>query len=129
MAVMLEAPFPFWSVFRRLDNGLALGEALAFPEVSRLATRRRALADALGGNVRRLVEKAPLSGLHRRHVGGEPAVGAVTVPLDPTGAGAGWRRPLPLSFAILTWEHGGAAVAFVPDLGIEVVADWRRDLD
>ncbi len=123
MVGMIETKFPCWVVFRRLDNGLVLAEALGFPEVSRLGADHRRLAEPVRRNLRRLLKEAPLSALYRRHVGGEPAVSAVSLALDPADPAAGWREPLPLSFPIITWDHGGAALAFVPALGIEVVAE------
>jgi ATP-dependent Clp protease ATP-binding subunit ClpA len=123
MVGMIETRFPGWVVCGRLDNGLMLAEALGFPEVSRLGTDRRRLGEQLRDNLRRLLKAVPLSALYRRHIGDEPAVSTVTVPLDPTGPAAGWREPLSLSFPILTWDHGGTALAFIPALGIEVVAD------
>lgn len=129
MATLIDTTFPFWALYQRLDSGLVLAEALGFPEVSRLGADRRRMGDQLRRNVSRLLlEDTPLSALYRRHVGGEPAATTVAVPLDPVGPGAWWRGPLPLSFPVLTWDHGGAALAFVPALGIEVVADARDAL-
>jgi ATP-dependent Clp protease ATP-binding subunit ClpA len=129
MPEMSEIEIPAWTVLQRLDR-LVLGEALGFPEVSRLETVRRRVTEHLRRNLRRLIAAAPLSRLHRCHLGGEPVVTTVAVPLEPLAPNAWWREPLALSFPVLTWRHGdGAALAFVPALGIEVVADRPDELD
>jgi ATP-dependent Clp protease ATP-binding subunit ClpA len=125
---MISTKFPVWTVFQRLDGGFVLAEALGFPEVGRLGASRATAADALRRNLRRLIAAEPLAALHRRFAGGEPAVTGVSVPVEPAGPGAGWREPLPLSFPVVTRAHGAALLAFVPALGIEVVAESAEDL-
>jgi ATP-dependent Clp protease ATP-binding subunit ClpA len=124
---MGEIDFPAWAVLQILDGGLVLAEAVGFPEVSRLGAGRERALRALRPNLARLVEESALAALHRRHPGGEPALITVEVPLAPATAAMRWRDELPLRFAAACWTHGEeAAVAFVPALGIYVLAE---DLD
>jgi ATP-dependent Clp protease ATP-binding subunit ClpA len=121
---MTEIEFPAWAFFRRLDGGLILAGAVGFPEVLRLVPSRERGREELSRNLARLLGDAPLDSLSRRHPAGTPIVTTVSVPLEPADNAAGWRGPLPLHFTALTWEHGTeAAVAFLPDLGIDVLAD------
>jgi ATP-dependent Clp protease ATP-binding subunit ClpA len=122
--------FPFWAVFQTLDNGLTLGEALGFPEVSRLDGDLGRVREQLRRNVRKRVEAAGLPTLHRRHIGGEPAAAEIGLPLDPPRGSASWREPLPLTFPVVRWSHRGEAeLAFVPALGIEAVSPTPEGLD
>src|SRR3954470_8104803 len=115
--------FPFWAVIQTTSDGLLLGEALGFPEVSRLAVDVNRLRRALLRNVRRIVEAAPTASLLRRQVGGEPAASGVDLALEPATGSVLWREPLALRFPVLRWSHGtDAEIAFVPALGIEVLA-------
>ncbi|HTU23025.1 MAG TPA: AAA family ATPase [Gemmataceae bacterium] len=125
---MIPNSFPICAVFQRLNDGFVLAEVLGFPEISRLGAGRRQVREALRCNSRRLITAEPLAALNRRFVGGEPAVTSVTVSLEPAGTRAWWRETLPLSFSVATWESGGGMRAFVPGLGIEVVAESSEDL-
>ncbi len=122
--------FPFGAVIQATGDGLLLAEALGFPEISRLAVDPNRLRRALQRNVRRIVEAAPTAGLLRRHVGGQPTVAGVDLTLEPPTGSILWREPLQLHFPVLRWSHGtDAEIAFVPALGIEVLAAKAEELD
>ncbi len=125
---MIRTHFPVYAVMQRLEGGFILAEGLGFSEISRMNAGLRSVRDALQRNLRRLIATEPLTSLYQRFAGGEPTVTAVTVPLEPANAKAGWREPLPLSFSIVTWDRGNAVLAFVPALGIEVVATSADEL-
>ncbi|HTU21138.1 MAG TPA: AAA family ATPase, partial [Gemmataceae bacterium] len=125
---MIPTHFPVYAVLQRLDGGFVLSEGLGFPEISRLSAGRGAGRDALRRNLHRLIAAEPLTALHRRFACREPAVVTGSVPLEPASSRAGWREPLPLSFSVVTWESGGAVLAFVPALEIEVVASSSEEL-
>jgi ATP-dependent Clp protease ATP-binding subunit ClpA len=121
---MADFDFPCWAVGQVLDQGLVLAEGLGFPEVSRLACRTGRAWEELRRNLKRRIEGAPVAGLYRRFLAGEPELATVNLQLDPVGPAAGWREPLPLRFPALRWFHGDhAALAFLPALGIVVAAD------
>ena len=122
--------FPFCAIVQATADGLLLAEALGFPEVSRLAVDPSRLRRALQRNVRRIVEAAPTASLLRRHVGGKPTTAGVDLTLDPPTGSVLWREPLALHFPVLRWSHGAdAEIAFVPALGIEVLAAKAEELD
>jgi ATP-dependent Clp protease ATP-binding subunit ClpC len=125
---MIATHFPVYAVYQRLDGGFVLAEGLGFPEISRLSMGLRPAREALRRNLRRILAREPLTALYRRFVSGAPTVSTVTVPLEPASPREGWREPLPLSFSVVTWDRGDAVLAFVPALGIEVVADSAEEL-
>ena len=130
VSTMNRIEFPFWAVVQATSDGLLLGEALGFPEASRLAVDLTRLRRALERNVRRIVETAPAASLLRRQVGGEPAASGVDLALEPPTGSVLWREPLGLHFPVLRWSHGtDAEIAFVPALGIEVLAAKPEELD
>jgi ATP-dependent Clp protease ATP-binding subunit ClpA len=127
---MAEFVFPVWILFQILENRLALAEALGFPEITRLGAGRWRLSKQVHRNVRRLIETAPLPSLHRRHLASEPRLTTVKITLEPPPGSLLWRTPLPLVFHVLRWSHGSdAELAFVPALGIEVVATRAAELE
>src|SRR5205085_20278 len=79
MSKMAHFDFPFWALYRVLENHLLLAEAASFPEVSRLGAGRARVCDRLRQNLRRLIVTTPPATLHRRHLGGDPAVRTVAV--------------------------------------------------
>lgn len=117
-----EFDFPYWSVGQVLENRLTLVEALAFPEITRLGGDPDLLDRHINANLCAILEATPLANLYRRHIAAPPTAGVVTLPLDPPQEARLWRVPLPLSFHLLRWSHPDAEIAYVPALGIEVVA-------
>jgi ATP-dependent Clp protease ATP-binding subunit ClpA len=121
--------FPYWSAWQILDNHLALVEALGFPEVTRLGSKASRLRSHLEANLKALLEAAPLESLHRRHLAGPPTVGSVSLTVEPPRSSILQRTALTLSFPTLRWSHADAELAYVPALGIEVIAARPQDLD
>jgi ATP-dependent Clp protease ATP-binding subunit ClpA len=126
---MPDFEFRLTAVLQTLENQTHLAEALFFPEVSCYGDAPDALLAALRTNARRLAESSPTLQLHCRHAGELPEVAAVTVVLDPPPRSAAWREPVTLTFHAVRWVHGEAHVAFVPALGIEVVAGKPEELE
>jgi ATP-dependent Clp protease ATP-binding subunit ClpA len=137
---MPHLDFKLLSVVRALDGGgdndggrgrpLLLAEGLLFPEVCCLDAREPRVRVTLRDAVKHVVEEMPPVELHRRAVAGEPAVGEVTVELEPPARSVAWAEPVTLRFHVVRWRHGeDAFVAFVPALGIEVAAAKEDELD
>jgi ATP-dependent Clp protease ATP-binding subunit ClpA len=121
---MADIDFPCWVILQTLDNALVLAEAIGFPEFGRLDRAPERARDGLRRNLKKRIEEAALSSLHRRQINGQPAPATVILPLGPSGPAAWWRQPLPLRFPALFWNHGEhAALALVPALGLVVAAD------
>src|SRR5438132_613744 len=127
---MAEHTFPCWAVFQILENRFALAEVLGFPEAARLGMNKTRLAEHLRRNLRPLVEALPLSELYRRQMGGVPSTFSVSLSLEPPQGSILWRDPLSLVFPVVRWSHASEAeVAFVPALGIAVVAGKASQLE
>ena len=117
-------------IIRTLENRTHLAEAFLFPEVSRYGSRPERLREALEHNVRRAVAALPPGEVYRRRPPGPVTAGSVTLSLDPPRRSFVWREPVELTFSIVRWSHGEEAhLAYVPALGIEVLADRPEDLD
>jgi hypothetical protein len=115
--------FSFWAAYEELGDSFLLGEVVGFPEVSRLGTDRAKVEERLRRNLVSLLEKAPLGGLHRRHIAEAPVPQRFTLTLEPVEGSVLWREPPALKFDVLRWSHGRAPViGFVPALGIVVLA-------
>jgi ATP-dependent Clp protease ATP-binding subunit ClpA len=119
---------PFFLLTRHLGD-VALGEALLFPEIlalhakpARLASSIRALAKEI------LSESSPLD-VHRRALPAVPSLLRVPLTLDPPTPSAAWSEPITLQLDVLRWHHGHQPIAYIPSLGIEVLADRDDALD
>src|SRR5262249_12227288 len=105
-------------------------EALLFPEVSTLGDDREFLHYTAEHNAQHLLQALDAVALHRRHAPDAVEVIAVPLTLEPPTRAAAWRTPVTLSFPAVRWAHGeDAQLAFVPALGIEVVAPTPEDLE
>lgn len=117
-------------VSRMSADGAHLAEALFFPELSRLGDEPGGLDFMLAAQARRLLADLPAGEFHRRRVAGEPAVRAVEVTVTPPHRSIFWKEPVRLRFQYVCWDHGEhARIAYVPSLGIEVLAEPAEDLE
>jgi ATP-dependent Clp protease ATP-binding subunit ClpA len=123
-----DIDFPYWSVWQVLENRLALVEVLAFPERARLGGSVPALRQQLELNLKAIIEATPLAELHRRHCAGAPTADSVVLTLEAPLDSVQWRTPAVLTFSIVRWSHASAEIAFIPVLGIEVIADRPDEL-
>jgi ATP-dependent Clp protease ATP-binding subunit ClpA len=117
------------AIFTALENGTRLAGVLFYPEVSAYGKNREKLIDEVRRGVMRTREGVSRLELFRRHAAGEPKVRRVAIDLDSPSRSLLWTEPLSLTFHAVVWTHGKtAAIAYVPALGIEVVADRPEDL-
>src|SRR4051794_6219678 len=82
-AAMPELTFPYHAVWQELDTGLLVGEALLFPDLSRLARDRERGGPRVARNLALRLPKEPAGELYRRAVPDAVEVVAVTVTLPP----------------------------------------------
>ncbi|MBI3653739.1 MAG: ATP-dependent Clp protease ATP-binding subunit [Acidobacteria bacterium] len=126
---MPEYSFRLTAIFQTFENDTHLAEALFFPEVSRFGANLKKLEAALQENAANLVETAPALTLYRRHATGEVELGKAQVVIQPPPKSLAWRNAVELSFDVLQFLHGDdAAIAYIPALGIEVIAKNLQDL-
>lgn len=113
---------------QRLEGDYWLGEALFVPEISRLAQSPLRLRRVLAGNARSVLERTALHELMRRHAPIDPQVHEYMVNLPAHRELPLWHKGLELRFPAVWWRQGDSCVAFVPALGLEVIADTEAEL-
>jgi ATP-dependent Clp protease ATP-binding subunit ClpC len=117
-------------VLQELENRTYLAEALFFPEVVRYGNDRKRLVAGVRDNASRFIDEAPARLLHTRRPAGPVSVSEIRVHIEPPPKSIAWTEPVRLRFDVIRWSHGEHAhIAFVPALGIEVVARRESDLD
>jgi ATP-dependent Clp protease ATP-binding subunit ClpA len=127
---MPKFDFLLTAIISALENETYTAEALLFPEVLRFGDNPRRPRESLTANVTRIVEALPPLEQHRRRAAGKPEVREVELLAEPPARSAAWRSPITLKFPAVCWRHGEAAwLAFVPALGIEVIARDQAQLD
>lgn len=125
---MANLPFQLQAVMQRLEGDYWLGEALFVPEVSRLGTSTLRLQRALTANARGVLERAPLAEILRRHAPLTPEVREFEFSLPAPRELPLWRDALPLRFKAACWRQADAWVAYLPQLGLEVIAPDETEL-
>lgn len=121
---------PLIFITRTLEPDLHIGEALFFPEILALDSKPERLNEILRDLVREIARNDPPLELHRRLAAGTAQIDQVTLELAPPKVSTAWSTPLSLRFHLLRWEHGDqASIAYIPALGIEVVAPRPDQLD
>ena len=128
---MAEHSFKLITVTQELENGTFLGEALYFPEISRLAGKRSAVHAALAACARAVVAKAEAIDVHRRHAPDEdPVTEAISIELAPPRGSIQLGSPIALDFHYVRWRHGNHHhLAFVPALELQVLAHDAAELE
>ncbi len=114
----------------REGEDLFLHELLFFPEFTSFGTKLPRLQTSAKVLAKDAVGRQDLTGLGGRTLPGTVETGTLTLLIKPgKREEAHWGEPLELRLPILTWRHGNeAAVAYVPALGIEVVASRAERL-
>jgi ATP-dependent Clp protease ATP-binding subunit ClpA len=127
---MPQHELPLILVTQQLGTGLALGEAILFPEMLVMhekAERLRAMVRGLAKKL--LAESAPIE-VHRRMMGETAIVSRLRVELEPPKRTVGWSEAISLNLDVMRWRHGEEGwIAYVPALGISVVAGREEQLE
>ena len=111
-------------------DGPHVAEALGFPEFLGIEADADRLHGALRSLAREILSKSAPLDVHRRVIAATPTSGSLTVSIKPPKPSPAWREPIDLTLDVLRWRHGDdAAIAYVPALGIEVVAARDDALD
>ncbi len=118
-----------------LDDGSFLQEALLFPEIRCLGANVDSLSRKIESLTSRLVKRLAPQELHRRRIPRGAEVGSAELTLTPAVRSVAWQEPVILQLPYVRWNqpaltgsHPGlapsieAVVAYVPTLGIEVIA-------
>lgn len=121
--------FHLTTLLQALEDDVYLAEALFYPEISRLGEEPDDLVLAVQDNAQRLLLKLQPGDLHRRRGPGGIVAQTLHVVLEPPARQIAWREPIDLTLPIVRWQHGESFLAYVPALGIEVVASTAEELD
>ncbi|MDB5307399.1 MAG: ATP-dependent Clp protease ATP-binding subunit [Gemmataceae bacterium] len=140
-----EIVFPIGLVHRKVGPGAVLTEPLFFPELARLAATRALAGESARRTLADLVVGLPPGDLMRRRGVARPAGGTggarphtFDLVIPPPRTNEAWREPVTLRFHAVVWDHppgpadpagAGLVLARVAELGIEVIADPKDDLD
>jgi ATP-dependent Clp protease ATP-binding subunit ClpA len=120
---MAERSLPITLVIQSIDEEILCAEPLLFPEIRQCDTKRSRLRTQVKELAKKVAEGTQLFVLHGRELPGGATSFQVDVTLDPPKRQTEWQQPVTLRFDVVRWQHGNEAlVAFVPALGIEVVA-------
>jgi ATP-dependent Clp protease ATP-binding subunit ClpA len=125
---MPDFEFRFSGLIQSLDADVFLAETLLIPEISCLSDDRNLLLNALEHNAGVIIEDTPQAHLCRRMLAGDVLVEELNVLLDPPKRSTAWREPVELSLPLVHWQHGEQHLAYIPVLGIEVIATSDDDL-
>ncbi len=126
---MPEREIPITLVTQDLGDDFLVTEPLLFEEVRLCDQFPDRLRGAVRDLARQVAEDSPNFALHRRALAGQATLELVHVTLDPPKKQPDWAEPVQLQFHVIRWRHHADAwLAFVPALGIEVVAPREPDL-
>ena len=125
-----EVAFPVGLVYRKVGPGAILAEALFFPELSRLAATRETAAEAVRKNLATLLAEMDTADLILRRRATTARQHDFTLTLAPPRSSEAWRSPVEMEFHALVWDHpSGRVLARIAELGIELIADPKDNLD
>lgn len=118
-------------VLRELEDGGWIGEAILFPEVSRVGVSARKVEKAVARSARVLVERLEPVEIHRRMIVPAPELRTVEVEVPvPERGPAWWSEPLALDLPAVVWSQGGHRRAVLPTMRLELVLPCsEEDLD
>ncbi len=133
--------FTSTAVIRALDDGRRLADVLLFPEFSCLAANPARLGTLTRRQIRRLLKVQPVGQLYRRRIPAGAKLVEIPLEIQPPRPAAGgddrrsaplpeaWHEPIEAVFHAVVWQHDETThIAFVPALGIEVVAESADSL-
>jgi ATP-dependent Clp protease ATP-binding subunit ClpC len=126
---MPQHVFNLVAVLQHLPEGLSLGEALFFHEISCLNSNRYGLKHNLELGAQALLKTTRPVELHRRRWKGQADVRFFRLQLDPPPRTPAWVQPIEFVLPHVCWTHGEARIAFFPALGVEVLADSPEELE
>lgn len=104
-------------------------EALGLPETRAVAESKKRAVEALRGRARALLEKTPAYRAHERIAPEAVEMDEVELSVAAPKRSVAWEEPVLLRLDVLRWSVApDGFVAFVPELGIQVVANQAEEL-
>ncbi|MBI4748060.1 MAG: AAA family ATPase [Acidobacteria bacterium] len=118
----------FFGIILKLGDDTYLSKALLFPEFSCLTNQPVKAHGALSANIAQVLENLPLGTVHRRQLSDPIELRQWNLDLNPP-KGVFWREPINLEFSGVTWQHGDAQLAYLPELEEMVIVSGTGDLN
>lgn len=116
-------------LLRSLDDETFIAEALLYPEVSRLGTNPKSLERSVVDNALQIIEKESLARVWSRLTPSEIEKFELNLRLEPPQKNSDWREAIDLRLDVVRWSLSESVhIAFIPVLGIEVIATKLSDL-
>lgn len=114
---------------RTMDDGAELAEPVGWPEISCIGETQGAWERCIAAKVGEMVKAGAASALtfHRRLAAVEMRVVVHPLRLDAPKRRPDWREAVDLQFHAVEWEEGGFHHAYIPAVGVHVLAP-RPDL-
>ncbi|MEM7602634.1 MAG: hypothetical protein AAF357_14610, partial [Verrucomicrobiota bacterium] len=112
------------------DREQLLMELLFWPEISTFGTKpfSKGMQQSLYGLAEAVVRDKDAGEFHERQIPGDVELGGVMLRLYPSQPSEAWTKPVELRFPSLYWQHEKMWLAYLPQLGIEVVTDDEEKL-
>jgi len=127
--MMQNAPRELRVITKALGSGFIETEALLVPGISELGDSEFPAERVLARKAKEVLDELQLHELHQRAIPSDIQVWTTDVQVVPSKRTPSWREPVQLRFHVLEWCQVEAAwVAYVPALGIEVVARDQEKL-
>ncbi len=127
---MADIPFKLVTLVQKLEDECYLAEPLLFPGLSKFGNAAKTLRRAVENAVKKELGEKPLDDIHRHSLPGPIKLETFELEVEPPRNVQWWRKPITIKFHVVHYSHGDHYVrAYVPALGIEVVATNREELD
>ena len=104
-----------------------LAEILLWPEITTFGNKAKTLLRQHLSLAERFVRQGDPAELHERQIPDLPEAAQITFVLQPVQRSSAWKESVTLTFPLIIWKHESHRIAYLPDLGIEVVADTDSD--
>ena len=130
----MELKFDLLALVHQLEdtpegNEQFLSELLFFPEFQTFGNDVEVIQRAQQKLAQKIIDQLPGDYVTRRSVPAEVAQETLELTLDPPNESGAWRDSVVIELPMLLWDQEAAAkIAYLPTLGIEVVASSAKRL-
>jgi ATP-dependent Clp protease ATP-binding subunit ClpC len=130
----MELQFDLLAIVQQLEdtpegNEQFLSELLFFPEFKTFGNDPDAIQRAQQKLAQTIIEQLPGDVIARRSIPVDAEQDTLELVIAPSTRGSAWQEPVTIELPVVTWHEGNSAkIAYVPTLGIEVVANQAKKL-
>ena len=127
---MAQVPFKYLSLLRQLEDDCFLAEPLLFPGLERFGSAQKSLLRTVDSCVKKGLTSCPLLDLHRHELLSSATLDTVDIEIEPPRHVEWWRKSISIKFHVIRFAQDSTYQrAYVPALGIEVLATSQEELD